>query len=521
METHEFARIAPEMAGEAFAELCASVKEHGLREPIVLLDDAVLDGRHRWRACSKVGVKPIFRKFGSRPSDGDDPLAFVLDMNVNRRHLDESQRALIGSRVATLRRGGDRRSEAFKGQNYPLKTEDAAKLRRGGKGGSHTEGDRQNCLSQQAAAKLVRVSPKLIKAARKVLEKGSPELVRAVEQGRVAVSAAQSLVSLPRKAQVAITQAADQRTRRTLIADAKRAAREQPKEPPPRELVLEKTSGKGRTKMAMYSVDEWSALSPGTRADIIALGFEATGQGMNEQTTDSIEWARFSHNTVTGCLHPCPYCYARDMAQKFPRQFEPTFHPNRLAGPGSVLLPKRAEEDPSYRNVFANSMSDLFGSWVPEDWILATIDMARRNPQWNFLTLTKFPNRAADFDFPDNWWMGTTVDAQVRVAVAEAAFLKVRCKTKWLSVEPMLEPLTFKRLDIFQWVVIGGASASRRLPAWSPPFEWVARLHLAAKDAGCKVYYKTNYVYERTREFPWVATAAPELPRGFRYLKGM
>src|SRR5262249_40378111 len=115
--------------------------------------------------------------------------------------------------------------------------------------------------------------------------------------------------------------------------------------------------------------------------------------------------------------------YARDIADRFfSYGFAPTFHPDRLACPQNVKVPEQAKTDTAFKNIFANSMSDLFGKWVPVEWIEATIEMARRNPQWNFLTLTKFPLRAAEFEFPDNWWMGTTVDAQARVENAERAF---------------------------------------------------------------------------------------------------
>ena len=169
-------------------------------------------------------------------------------------------------------------------------------------------------------------------------------------------------------------------------------------------------------------------------------------------------------------------------------------------------------------------MSDLFGEWVPKDWIDATIQMARQNPQWKFLVLTKFPQRACKFTFPSNWWMGTTVDAQSRVANAERAFAEIQCDTKWLSVEPLLQPLKFKRLDLFQWIVIGDASRSKNTPAWVPPLDWVVDLHQAARQAGLKVYYKTNCGLEdtiRVREFPWVEPSPKLLPESMQYLDGL
>jgi protein gp37 len=174
--------------------------------------------------------------------------------------------------------------------------------------------------------------------------------------------------------------------------------------------------------------------------------------------------------------------------------------------------------DDTNKNIFANSMSDLFGKWVPEDWIEATIKMAQRNPQWNFLVLTKFPQRAADFEFPQNWWMGTTIDTQARVDNAERAFTKIKCGTKWLSCEPLLEQLKFKHLDLFQWVVIGGASRSNRTPEWHPPFDWLASLHAQARSAGCRVYHKANCGLSdemRVKEFPWTESKLKSLPKEF------
>ena len=106
--------------------------------------------------------------------------------------------------------------------------------------------------------------------------------------------------------------------------------------------------------------------------------------------------------------------------------------------------------------------------------------------------LTKFPKRMAEFDIPPNVWMGTSVDCQARVAAAEAAFEHVSAKVRWVSVEPMIEPLHFRHLDRFNLVVIGGASPSNRTPQWIPPFEWVGNLMRQADDAGCNVFLKSN-----------------------------
>lgn len=497
-ELHPLAELFPPMSEAEYEALKASIKKDGFDKshPIWLLDGKVIDGRHRAKACAELDVEPETRDY-----KGDDPLGFVVRGNLHRRHLNESQRHLVGARLANLTHGGDRRSD--QAANLPL-------------------------VSQADAAELLSVSPRGIRDAKVVIDNGAAALVKAVESGDVAVSLARKLAALPKKEQLRLLAITDKREQREAIKralaelEAERRAEEQRKSEGPGELTLTAASAPGK---GSYSVAEWNALQRPQRERIIAAGFESSGEKMNAQEGTSIEWARWSHNTVTGCEHDCPYCYARDIAERYyPQKFAPTFHPSRLAGPGSIKLPPEASKDPSYRNIFANSMSDLFGQWVPAEWIEATIEMAKRNPKWQFLTLTKFPQRAAKFAFPDNWWMGTTVDAQCRVKNAEEAFAKIECKTKWLSVEPLLEPLTFSRLELFQWVVIGGASRSNKTPEWIPPFDWLARLHMQARDAGCRLYHKTNLnLHEsmRVREFPWAKPIEPALPKTFRYLKGM
>ena len=168
-------------------------------------------------------------------------------------------------------------------------------------------------------------------------------------------------------------------------------------------------------------------------------------------------------------------------------------------------------------------MADMFGRWVPREWIEASLAMVREAPEWNFLCLTKFPKRMAEFDIPANAWMGTTVDLQARVAAAEAAFANVGSTVRWLSCEPMLEPLRFRHLDRFHWIVIGGASRTVSTPEWRPPFEWVADLVRQAREARLKVYFKTNLgtAARRILELPFDAPIAAdpvEAPAVFHYL---
>jgi len=283
-----------------------------------------------------------------------------------------------------------------------------------------------------------------------------------------------------------------------------------------------------RKDATTYTLAQWAELTTAAQARILTNGTQAKDAGgFNKQDTDSIEWARWSWNPVTGCKHNCPYCYARDIATRYsgtaayPVGFEPVLHPKRLAGPQQVQVPAAAETDLGYRNVFVCSMADLFGRWVPDAWIRAVLQAVTDAPQWNFLFLTKFPIRLSSFVFPKNAWIGTSVDCQARVRNAETAFANVKAQVKWLSCEPLIEPLHFQDLSVFDWVVIGGASASTQppaTPAWQPPRAWVDDLSRAAWTAGCRVYEKDNLL-RRWRQYPGHADEPLQrAPEPFHYL---
>jgi protein gp37 len=237
------------------------------------------------------------------------------------------------------------------------------------------------------------------------------------------------------------------------------------------------------------------------------------------QTNENVEWAWWTWNPVTGCEHNCIYCYARDIANRFyPEKFEPTFRPERLEAPRNTHPPEKSAVEIGWKNVFVCSMADLFGRWVPEEWIDGVFESCRKSPEWNYLFLTKFPLRYEGLDFPSTAWVGTSVDEQKRVANAEKAFKKVDAPIKWLSVEPLRERLHFAHLDLFDWIVIGGQSRSSGAPEFLPPFEWVAELVTEAKSAGCKVYIKPNIGFDgptRPREYPGMSPIV-EVPAGSR-----
>ena len=152
---HPAANLFPMLPDVELRELAADIKANGLQQPIVMFGAQLLDGRNRWRACEMANIEPRVRDW-----NGDDPVAFVVSLNLKRRHLDESQRAMVAARIATMRQG------------------------------SRTD-IRQICgKSQEQAADLLNVSPRSVGDARKVIEKGAPQLAAAVEAGEIAVSTA-------------------------------------------------------------------------------------------------------------------------------------------------------------------------------------------------------------------------------------------------------------------------------------------------------------------------------------------
>lgn len=210
-------------------------------------------------------------------------------------------------------------------------------------------------------------------------------------------------------------------------------------------------------------------------------------KSMFNRTNENIDWAKWSWNPYTGCLNECPYCYARDIANRFYKEkFHPTFRPERLDAPFNTKIPGKRTQEPGINNVFVCSMADLLGNWVKQEHIDRVLDAVRESPKWNYIFLTKNPMRMTDIEWPDNAWVGTTVDIQARVITAEEAFSQIEAPVKFVSCEPLLEELQFSNLDVFDWVIIGSRSKSTKLPEFQPRWAWVKSLISQAREANVK-----------------------------------
>jgi len=215
LEYHPIANLFPLIEGSDFAELVGDIYENGLQEKIVLHGGKILDGRNRYRALVSLDRFDRFRDtidfdhLAFTHAAPRDPLTWVLSKNLRRRHLSESQRAMVAAKLETYRHGGDRKTQEDQDANLHL--------------------------DRKAAADTLQVSPRSVASAAKVLG-GAPELADAVEKGSLSVSAAADLTGLSVDRQKEIIRNADpvalyavikeERTKKQVEKKARREARE-------------------------------------------------------------------------------------------------------------------------------------------------------------------------------------------------------------------------------------------------------------------------------------------------------
>lgn len=166
MEMHEYANLFPMMSDDELRGLADDIRENGQHQPILKTEDGrILDGRNRLRACEIAGVQPDFKVW--KGSD-DEALKFVLSLNLTRRHLDESQRAMIAASIATLRPGEKSNPQIC---------------------GSESK------VTQAAAAELLNTSERQVQKAVRVRREAAPEVVAKVESGKLSLNAAEKTIA--------------------------------------------------------------------------------------------------------------------------------------------------------------------------------------------------------------------------------------------------------------------------------------------------------------------------------------
>jgi protein gp37 len=193
-------------------------------------------------------------------------------------------------------------------------------------------------------------------------------------------------------------------------------------------------------------------------------------------TQSKIEWTEQTWNPVTGCtkISPgCKFCYAEVMARRlkamsasgYENGFEVSLHPERLNQP-------RFRKKPTI--YFVNSMSDLFHEDVPYSFIDKVFNTISATPQHTYQVLTKRAERMRDYFYtrkvPENAWLGVSVEDKKYGLPRISHLRSIKSKTRFLSIEPLLEDLGKINLRGIHWVIVGGESGpkSRAMqPHWA------------------------------------------------------
>lgn len=262
-----------------------------------------------------------------------------------------------------------------------------------------------------------------------------------------------------------------------------------------------------------------------------------------------IDWCDATWNPVTGCLHGCEYCYARNIAKRFggwtdsdgdtyhdtyfknnsmtrvlyeplkimrgedagnfqkapyPYDFQPTFHRYRL----NDYIGKQG------RNIFVCSMADLFGSWVPDSWIEEVFAACEKAPQHNYLFLTKNPERYVEMAYGEtglpireNMWYGSSV------ADSHMPFYWGEGVNTFLSIEPILEPFgemgNIIQESLPKWIIVG-AETGRRKNKVVPERKWIEDIVKECKKTGVPLFMKSSLADI------WGEPLIQEFPEGLR-----
>ena len=259
-----------------------------------------------------------------------------------------------------------------------------------------------------------------------------------------------------------------------------------------------------------------------------------------------IEWCDSTWNPVTGCLHGCEYCCARYTSEKvsghwdenklktvggngsihvidepmsrhtngknrdvgvhsdiapYPFGFDPTFHKYRLN------VPQKRNEP---QTILVCSTADLFGEWIPDEWIEAVFEACKKAPQHRYLFLTKNSKRYTELanngKLPqlDNMWYGTSITGK-----SMKYFFSYGTYNTFISIEPLLEPLNVGvgSFSSTKWIIIGAETGNRKNKVM-PQKEWIDNICEAANLTQAAVFMKDSLIpivgkENMRREFPW------------------
>lgn len=263
-----------------------------------------------------------------------------------------------------------------------------------------------------------------------------------------------------------------------------------------------------------------------------------------------IDWADSTWNPVTGCLHGCEYCYARKIAERFgskqkpesiarsvlnapmrctdlysymrmagisqgkvqpyPFDFSPTFHRYKLDEPQRWKKP---------RTIFVCSMADLFGDWVPDEWIQQVFDACARAPQHRYLFLTKNPKRYSELYEKGmmprgvnawNKYFGCTITKPTDEYFYNNLYGNGIDHPGFLSIEPIMEDFDIREFDKdefgIKWIIVGAETGNRKGKV-IPKREWIEHLSQTCMKSNVPLLMKESLRDlmgdDFRQEFPW------------------
>lgn len=182
-----------------------------------------------------------------------------------------------------------------------------------------------------------------------------------------------------------------------------------------------------------------------------------------------IEWTEATWNPITGCTkvsQGCKHSYAERLAKRLQAMVSPnyangfsvTLHSKMLRLPVQWKRPRR---------IFVNSMSDIFHPDVPDDFILQMWDVMMEASQHQYQILTKRPERLREIaglvSWPPQIWMGVTVESDRHLDRIDH-LRECGAAIKFLSLEPLLGPITNLDLSDIDWAIAGGESGPKARP---------------------------------------------------------
>lgn len=164
---HEIANYFPKMLTIEYEALRDSIKENGQIEPIWVYEGKIIDGRHRYKACCELGIEPKFQEWDGKGSLKE----FVIALNINRRHLTSSQRAVIA--LAILPDLEEKAKERIESQNY-------------GRSQLGQKIDQVTGKSTQLAAEMFDTNREYVSKAKTIMEK-DPFMLEDVRDGKLTI----------------------------------------------------------------------------------------------------------------------------------------------------------------------------------------------------------------------------------------------------------------------------------------------------------------------------------------------